>query len=246
MNYKRIFTFGCSFTNWHWPTWADIIAVQTDIPVYNGALYGIGNVGILHKIVEYDLTYAFKKQDLILVMWTGWSREDRYLDHQWTQHGNIFNNDFYDQHFIKKYWSWENDIIKNASAILLANKSYRIASNYSAFEYADAEIGKDIRYATDILKTYIDHLPESIVFDLGQNYRFNNKSLDGHPDIATQVKFYNQHIADKFNFPQVSHNSCFYEWQKDLENNLPQTNIQDQENYIKEYFKIYKNSFSRT
>jgi hypothetical protein len=246
MNYKRIFTFGCSFTNWTWPTWADIISVQTSIPVYNGGLAGLGNVGISYRILEYDMKYHFQQDDLILVMWTNWSREDRYLNNEWKLVGNVFNNNFYDSAFIEKYWSWENDIIKNASSILFTNKSFQIGENYSAFEYAGVESGKEIRYESDLEQLYVKQLPAPIVFNFGNNCNFNNKSLDGHPDILAHVKFYNENIADKFNFPKVLQESCFHQWQHHLENNLSRKNSELQKAYIKEYFQTKNCSFSKT
>ena len=245
MIYNRIFTFGCSFTNWTWPTWADIISVQKNIPVYNGGLAGLGNVGILHRMVEYDIKFRFNKDDLILVMWTNWSREDRYLNNEWKLVGNVFNNNFYDQQFIKKYWSWENDIIKNASAIYLANKSFKI-ENYSAFAYADIELHKEIRYESDLQKFYIDQLPTSVIFDITKNSQFNKQSLDNHPDILSHVDFYNKNIADKFNFSTVCQESCFHEWQLHLENNLKNKDKEQQKTYIKEYFSSRNNYFSKT
>lgn len=245
MNYKRIFTFGCSFTNWIWPTWADIIAVQTNIPVYNGALSGLGNVGIAHRLVEYDLRYNFTESDLILIMWTGWNREDRYLKDGWQLCGNIFNNHFYDDKFIKKYWSLENDIIKNSSAILLANKSYKVSDNYSAFGYAVTE-GIGPSYKIELADFYIKALPTPIIFEFGKNYNFNKRCLDGHPDILTHAKFYNEHIAKKYNFPEVVQGDCFHQWQQHLEETLPQTTYHEQQEYIKEYFRTKNHSFSKT
>jgi hypothetical protein len=246
MNYKRVFTFGCSFTNWIWPTWADIIAVQTGLPVYNGALAGLGNVGISYRMYEYDMKYNFTPDDLILVMWTGWSREDRYLNNQWKLCGNIFNNDFYDKHFIKKYWSWENDIIKNASSIAMSNRAFTIAENFSCWAYTDVEIGKEVRYETDIKDTYVKHLPEPILFKFNESYNFNKKCFDGHPDIVNHVDFYNNNISNKFNFPRVEQTNQLYEWQEDLENQLPQTSNQDQHVFIKEYFRTRNHYFSKT
>ena len=33
--YNRLFTFGCSYTRYNWPTWADIIADDLQIPFQN-------------------------------------------------------------------------------------------------------------------------------------------------------------------------------------------------------------------
>lgn len=240
MVYKRIFTFGCSFSSYCWPTWADIIAIQTKIPVYNGAIAGLGNVGILHRILEYDLKFNFTDDDLILVMWTSWCREDRFLEGGWKAMGNVFNNHFYDESFISKYWSWENDVIKNATAIILANKSFKIAQNFEALNYMADIFGKNV--ASDKLSLYEKQLPKSILLELNSN--FNGRVKDMHPDIINHAYFYNQHIANKFEFPKVEPNSCLYEWQEFIVNNVPQSNWGDQVKFILNYLKPYQHLLS--
>ena len=42
--YKRVFAFGCSFTHYSYPTWANLIAYQnTDAEFYNFGKAGMGN-----------------------------------------------------------------------------------------------------------------------------------------------------------------------------------------------------------
>ena len=130
MNFERVFCFGCSWTHYKWPTWADLCRYGTDKPVYNWGLRGIGNVGILHRMLEADLKHQFTDKDLILVQWSTWTREDRYID-KWQAGGAVFNNNFYDKDFVKKYWSWNNDIIKNSTAIISANRMFNISYQYT-------------------------------------------------------------------------------------------------------------------
>lgn len=243
--YKRCFTFGCSFTEWNWPTWADIIAYQTNMPVYNGGLMGLGNVGILHRIVEYDLKYHFNSDDLILVMWTTWSREDRYLNGEWQAHGSVFNNHLYDKNFLKKYWSWENDIIKNASAIILANRSYQIADNYSMLNYGDIEHYKEIRTTTPLFEQYTKNFPKITCVDTTDNTHFFGKSNDGHPDILWHITFYNTYIADTFNFPKVTDTSELLQWQQAIADMLPDQSSFEQNNLIHDFFKDKSHLFSK-
>ncbi len=42
-NAMRLITFGCSFTDYSWPTWADIIARDLDCEYENWAIGGGGN-----------------------------------------------------------------------------------------------------------------------------------------------------------------------------------------------------------
>jgi hypothetical protein len=85
--YKRFFAFGCSFTNYKWPTWADIIG--HDIPVYeNWGEPGAGNHFIFNSFIEANTRYTFTKDDLVIIMWSFSEREDRYLKNKW-QHDTV-------------------------------------------------------------------------------------------------------------------------------------------------------------
>lgn len=80
--YKRFFAFGCSNTNYMWPTWADIIG--QDIDFYeNWAEPGGSNHFIFNSVIEADAKYKFNKDDLVIVHWTTKEREGRYLNNKW-------------------------------------------------------------------------------------------------------------------------------------------------------------------
>lgn len=207
--YKRCFTFGCSFTRYAWPTWADILHHNNDIPVTNWALPGIGNQGILSLMLECDLKYKFTDDDLILVMWSSWTREDRFLKGRWKNVGSVFGGLFYDSKFINEYWDWDNDVIRNASAIMLANRSFNISDQYSIMPYGDKEFQQMIG-PSEKFDFYSQHLPNIISIDQMPNSRFNNQTPDDHPDVVCHIDFYNQYIAPKFNLNTVPKSSIYY------------------------------------
>lgn len=89
---KRLFTFGCSFTNYPWPTWANIVASELDIPFWNYAEGGAGNQYIFNMIMQADALHKFTKDDAIMICWSSVTREDRYINDEWQLYGNIFNN----------------------------------------------------------------------------------------------------------------------------------------------------------
>lgn len=65
---NRLFTFGCSFTNYQWPTWADIL-------LYNGegknlGLSGSGNESILFRLMEAHRKYEIGGDDTVIIMFT--------------------------------------------------------------------------------------------------------------------------------------------------------------------------------
>lgn len=100
--YKRFFAFGCSMTNYAWPTWADMLSVE--IPeFYNYGRSGAGNLFISNSIVEANKIHKFNKEDLIIVMWSSTTREDRYVNRNWETPGNIYTQNVFDETFVTKW-----------------------------------------------------------------------------------------------------------------------------------------------
>lgn len=115
---NRLFTFGCSFTNYHWPTWADILL--SEIPGENWALSGGGNKFIFERLMECHITNQIKPNDCVIIMWTSFTREDRYVD-GWRLTGNVYNSQpYYDQNFLNKYWSDKGCVLHNLNFISAA------------------------------------------------------------------------------------------------------------------------------
>ncbi len=116
--YKRFFAFGCSMTAYHWPTWADIISQE--IPEsYNYGKSGAGNLFISSSIVEAHHRHNFNENDLVMCMWSGIAREDRYVNNYWQTPGNIFTQDYYDEKFIRQYADIRGYILRDMSLISL-------------------------------------------------------------------------------------------------------------------------------
>lgn len=87
---KRLFTFGCSFTQyWRWPTWADALGQQSEY-FENWGICGGGNAQILYNLIECDQRNHLSAQDTVMIMWTNTSREDRYVRDRWFEGGNIY------------------------------------------------------------------------------------------------------------------------------------------------------------
>lgn len=129
--YKRFFAFGCSFTWYNWYTWADAIA--KDVPEsYNYGRPGAGNQYIFSSIVEANIRHKFNSDDLVIVMWTGVDREDRYINNQWKSLGCIYHSaeNFYDKNFIMKYADDRGFFIRDLTAISATNKILENIDHY--------------------------------------------------------------------------------------------------------------------
>jgi len=165
--YKRFFAFGCSFTMYHWVTWADIVAYSyPDAKYFNFGVNGGGNQQILSRIMEADQLYKFTKDDLIIVQWTNVAREDRYLDGHWATGGNVYSNSLFDEQFIKKYCNNTHFLLRDLAAIKSVNAFLKgIGCTYfnlsmvdinTINQYENTKV-KDIEQ-TNLFETYKDVL----------------------------------------------------------------------------------------
>jgi hypothetical protein len=120
---KRLFTFGCSFTNYQWSTWADCLAPEFDY-FENWGQAGAGNQYIFNSIVEADLRNNFSNGDTVVVCWTNIYREDRYFKNKWN---TLFYEDSRLKSFIELCVDERGCLIRDLAVIaviqnLLSNK----------------------------------------------------------------------------------------------------------------------------
>lgn len=124
--YKRLFVFGCSFTRYYWPTWADIMAKSMpQAEFYNFGISGIGNLAITSRISEANRRFKFNRDDLIMVMWSTMCREDRWFKGGWRMTGNIFTQVDYDDDFISNHVDTIGYLIRDLSMINLVDSYLR-------------------------------------------------------------------------------------------------------------------------
>ena len=176
------------------------MAWDLNIPIENWGLSGLGNVGIFHRIVECDLRNTFTEDDLIIVLWSHWNREDRY-DRHWQAHGNIFHEGYYDKSFVKKYWSLENDIIKNSTAIISANKMYDIKFQSNsipllAFE-SNSKILTDKEQA--MFQFYKNDIPDDSHFNYDTVKAYECYKYDDHPTVVQHLDFLKNQVYPALN-----------------------------------------------
>ena len=178
---KRLITFGCSFTDYSWPTWADIIALDREVEYENWALGGGGNQQIARRAL-YRWSRGLTNDDWVMVQWTSLTREDRFLSNRWRAEGSVFNSPTYKNDFVSKYWDWDNDVIATAHSristelLLKPWLKYQMAMTWyddgSLVNYTDDT--KITEYWRGRL-TSVDEVPANA-------HPFNGRSRDGHPD----------------------------------------------------------------
>lgn len=72
---KRLFTFGCSFTEYGWPTWADLLSTNYDY-YENWGMRGLGNRAIAERLAECHTRNKLTPDDTVIIQWSSHLRHD--------------------------------------------------------------------------------------------------------------------------------------------------------------------------
>jgi hypothetical protein len=209
--YNRFFTFGCSFTNYMWPTWADI--VSKEIPnarFYNFGLSGSGNPLISYRIAEANSRFKFTDTDLVMVMFTSYTREDRWVEDRWLRDGNVYVSRRYGDDWLKKFANEKGYLIRDAAVI---NLTMTYLDSLPSDKYCmlstpfltNGEMYDDTSFPpTDILDVYNDtfsRFKPSLAETVFRNEYLNDdyKFKDGHPST---IRYYNYLNKIGFNLSQ--------------------------------------------
>jgi hypothetical protein len=126
---KRLFTFGCSFTEYAWPTWANLLSLNFDY-FENWGYRGIGNRGIAERVAECNIKNKFTKDDVIIVQWSTHLRNDWYHIHNlpdgrpagWKTSGSMFTNNnalLYNRQWIELFFHEPAYIMHTLNNIIL-------------------------------------------------------------------------------------------------------------------------------
>lgn len=120
--YKRVFAFGCSFTCWIFPTYADLIFKSCpQAELYNFGKSGGGNIFITNRITEANKKFKFNENDLVVVMWSTFARLDVWRkDVRWITPGNIFTQNLISAQSVKEVVDLDGMVIRDLSIIDVA------------------------------------------------------------------------------------------------------------------------------
>jgi hypothetical protein len=183
----RIFAFGCSFTNYWWPTWADILAHDAGCEYHNFGISGTGNVSIFSRMVQADNKYKFTSKDKIYVMWSGWHRHDKVLDNgDWHQTGPV--NWAYSKDWLKENWSMPNDVMKNYVSIISANTMFNISWQGHMTKVEIEDEYKFFDYDVPNANAY---------FKNSKYYKIYENIVDPHPSIDSHIDYLENEIKYK-------------------------------------------------
>ena len=137
---NRLFVFGCSFTMYAWPTYADFLGYEFD-HYENWGFPGLGNRAIAERVAECHIKNNITKDDTVLVQWSTHTRNDwhtfRTVEFKgkrgdairntdeigWKTKGSIFNymnrEICYDDKWIETFWDEHSYFMHGQNAIIL-------------------------------------------------------------------------------------------------------------------------------
>ena len=166
---SKLVTFGCSFTKYMYPTWADIIAVDYD-KFDNWGYLGGGNHLIMYSLTECIARGEITQNDTVIIMWTSVGREDRYVG-GWVTEGSVYNSS-YTNKMIKEFTDPIGYLLTNMSTI-----------------FAVKSILENIGCKYTFLKTCpfsdIDDSDKNTQFDLGDT---ENEIYKVYSDVLSIIK----------------------------------------------------------
>lgn len=115
---NRIFTFGCSFTSYSWPTWADMLLYEN-----KGINYGRCGGGfdqILNNLIQCDMDYNLTTDDIVIIVYPNLIRWDGPFYPNMINYGNAQTSK------LKKYenilWTIDGLIYKNTNIIYMIDE----------------------------------------------------------------------------------------------------------------------------
>lgn len=121
---STLYTFGCSFTRYHWPTWANIVGKEFD-SLANYGQTGIGNRAIVERLSEMTVQNTVTSDDVVIVQWTDPHRHDMHIPHRlpmdgWFTGGSIMNNPYYSDEWKNETWVESSYVMHTLNFIRLA------------------------------------------------------------------------------------------------------------------------------
>lgn len=119
-----IYTLGCSFTKWHWLTWADWLAV------YGNSVTNWGYPGYSNQLIYWllvDRIDQLTADDHVMIMWSEPNRITQWYDANWvteTDTAGFFPNN-------KKLWFSNNE---NYTGLYRTHPDHRFSQTHNIIE----------------------------------------------------------------------------------------------------------------
>tara|TARA_R110000868_G_scaffold4012_27_gene24567 strand:- start:2825 stop:3619 length:795 start_codon:yes stop_codon:yes gene_type:complete len=257
MDMGRLFTFGCSFTKYIYPTWADFIGTQFDIHQNWGKL-GAGNFFIYSQLLECNQLNNINKDDTVLIMLSSYIRFD-LIDRKsnFVNSGNMYNQKFFDEDFVYNKWSEEYGFYSTwayVNSIINFLKSvgckYKILNAFDITKregdtYAFDDFSKPrFKNCLEYLKT-VCHEVDLYSYSKQKNengiphYKFKEDGdfEDYHPTISMHHDFVKEYLTEFYDQRMLNHKD---EWETKIDGlkSITISNF-DEQLYKSKYFNTF-------
>lgn len=203
---RRIFAFGCSFTEYTWPTWADMILYNNE-----GVNYGIcggGFENILNNLVQCDFDYKLTPEDVIVIVYPNLLRWDCAIYPKTKGFGNAMTSPWAE--YKEELWNIDGMVYKNLNIMIMIDtflKSkgviYRYSSITKIFTYlenyfVDCQVDNSVLNHLNIVKDKIPLLQDFYTFLYGENTddskwevtkKWNGDRYEYHPRPISHYKW---------------------------------------------------------
>ncbi len=218
---RRFFAFGCSYTYYCYPTWADIVGSQYD-EYYNQALFGAGNEFIAQMVYEMDFLKKFNTNDTVVVLMTSPTRYDSFIDQTWQWRGSVFsetNKEVYTPQWHRDLWSVEQGVMSSWRALksirtLLTQRgvNHKILAAFPILgdDWA-GDVAKNIKspevlaMAEDFSASIDNRMDQTLFRQLHSKHNSNKElfyhfdfGMDGHPTVPMHLDFVKNEMPDLY------------------------------------------------
>lgn len=193
--YRHIWCFGCSFTSYDWPTWADLLAEHYPVTVTAGS--GWGNYRIFRELWYLNSTGRIQSNDLVMICWTSVCREDRWWRGAWHSGGNIWSNSHYDDHFVRHYADPQHYIMRDEVLIGCTNLALDSVCDHTQFSMApmtleNQYLDRHIPYGFPARSDQLFPSIHSNFYDVLWGGKIPTDRSDAHPTTEEHREFLNR------------------------------------------------------
>jgi hypothetical protein len=215
---KRCFAFGCSYTKWLWPTWADFIGKNFD-EYYNFGIGGASNNYIMNRVIEVDSILNFNPEtDYVVIGLSGFNRFSFLPDSTklWKTNGdldmfvketsnkevgNFYNNLWSTPAAV--YYSWiaiktiktflVSKKIKHKIIMAIDNSHYKTDYKLLGLSRTHVKYVRDIYSLLDV-ELSIDNFLQLYKFDY--IYFTKDKEFEAHPSPSAHFAFLKMYFPE--------------------------------------------------
>lgn len=231
----RLFTFGCSFTNYKWQTWADIIGTQFN-EFQNWGKSGAGNFFISSSLYECHAINKITKDDVVLIMFSSIDRFDYINQNSYFETNGSIYGEHHSLHgdFVLNKWSEEFGLYNSWFSIsAVQNLLDSIGCDYQLMKSFDFNIidgSKEYKkpnnknQKVDFCLNSIDKIifGQSLnQFHTKKNHHYYFDDLpnrtDGHPPISTYLQWIKENMGKYY---EEEMDSICDKWEKKIPKNI--------------------------